>query len=174
MATHDRKLAAVRGVVEPILAGLDLELFDLELVGGGGPRTLRVTVDRAGGVDLDAITDATRAISAPLDACAELGAPYLLEVSSPGIERPLRTPEHFRRALGATVSVRHRAGGAAERLHGTLVAAGEESCTLEVDGTPVELPYDAITSARTVFDWGPAPRPASPRRPRREQEKTRS
>jgi ribosome maturation factor RimP len=174
MTKPDRQLAAVREVVEPVLASLGIELFDLALGGGAGARTLRVTVDRDGGVDLDTITEATRAISAPLDGCAELGGPYLLEVSSPGIERPLREPQHFRRALGAVVSIRHRAGPSPERVHGTLVAADDRGCTVDVDGALVELPYDAITKARTVFEWGPAPRPSSPRRPRRPQEKSRS
>jgi len=176
MASNDRQLASVRQVVEPILAALGLELFDVELVGAGKARTLRIAVDRDGGVDLDAITAATQAVSAPLDACTELPEPYLLEVSSPGVERPLRRPEHFRRAIGSTVSVRHRPDGAAVRVHGTLTAADDDACTVDVDGTPQRIAYDTITQARTVFEWGPAPRP-TPRRSsgrRRQQESTRS
>lgn len=176
MASSDRQLAAVRQAVEPVLGALGLELFDLELVGAGKARTLRIAVDRDGGVDLDAITAATQAVSAPLDACAELPEPYLLEVSSPGVERPLRRPEHFRRAIGSTVSVRHRPDGAAVRVHGTLTAADDDACTVDIDGEPQRIAYDSITQARTVFEWGPTPRP-TPRRSRgsrRQQEKTRS
>lgn len=176
MTEQDRRLAAVRSAVEGPLAALGLELFDVELTGAGKARTLRITIDRDGGVDLDAITAATQAVAAPLDACAELSGPYLLEVSSPGVERPLRRPEHFRRAIGSTVSVRHRADGAAVRVHGTLTAADDDACTVEVDGAPQRIAYDAITQARTVFEWGPAPRAASrkSRGRRRQQETTRS
>ncbi|HEX5613628.1 MAG TPA: ribosome maturation factor RimP [Acidimicrobiia bacterium] len=175
MTSDDRQLAPVRQVLEPVLAELGLELFDLELSGAGKARTLRVAVDRDGGVDLDTITAATQAVAAPLDACEQLSGPYLLEVSSPGIERPLRRPEHFARAIGATVSIRHRADGVAQRVRGTLTGADADACTVEVDGEVQRIAYDSITQARTVFEWGPAPRAPRPSRGRRrQQESTRS
>src|SRR5690348_7309227 len=96
-------VGAVALAVAPVLADLGLELFDVELTGSGRARTLRVFVDRPGavdgagsGVDLDAITAATEALSPVLDAdtrvAGVLSGPYTLEVSSPGLERPLRTP----------------------------------------------------------------------------------
>ncbi len=87
-------------------------------------------------------------------------APYALEVSSPGLERPLRRREHFVRAIGATVSVKHRiADGSVVRERGTLTAADAVQITVETDGAPQAITYDDIVQARTVFDWGPAPKP---------------
>ncbi len=148
---------SLAGAIEPVLKTLGLELFDLELTGGGSARTLRVIVDRDGGVDLDAITAATDAISPILDHHDDpaLRGPYGLEVSSPGLERPLRRPEHYRRALGATVSVKTRgAGGEARRLRGVLVAADDDHLTIESDGEREQVSYADVTQARTVFEWG--------------------
>ena len=92
----------VRAVVEPVVAAADLDLYDVELAGG----TLRVLVDRAGGVDLSVLGDVTRGVSEALDADDPLPGRYTLEVSSPGLERKLRTPEHFAAALGKQVRVR--------------------------------------------------------------------
>ena len=162
---------AVATAVEPALRALGLELFDAELSGSGRARTLRVFVDRpvedpvAGAadrpapdssVDLEAITKATEAVSAVLDtdraAAAALPGPYTLEVSSPGLERPLRTPEHFRSALGEQVSVK-RDGTARER--GTITTVDDDGIEMErPDGTTLRVPYDEITQARTVFEWG--------------------
>jgi ribosome maturation factor RimP len=159
------RVEAVRAVVEPVVVALDLEIFDLTLDG----RTLQLTVDKEGGVDLDALTTATQAVSAALDAADQQGpdlgsGSYSLEVSSPGLERPLRTPTHFRRAVGATVSVKVRPAddpGEPVRHRGVLVAADDDSCSVEVDGATVRITYDSIVTARTVFEWGPAPKPGS-------------
>ncbi|HVM64529.1 MAG TPA: ribosome maturation factor RimP [Acidimicrobiales bacterium] len=143
---------AVRRVVEPILAEQGLECFDVEYSGG----RLVVMADRPGGVDLDALTDATRAISAALDRADPVPGHYVLEVSSPGLERRLRTPEHFRRFVGTTVSV--KLAPAAEqprRLKGRLDDVTDEGIT--VDGRTVT--FADIERAHTVFEWGPAPKP---------------
>jgi len=163
------RVEAVRAVIEPVVVSLDLEVFDITIDG----RTLQLTLDRDGGVDLDALTAATQAVSAALDAAdpsgPDLGSgSYSLEVSSPGLERPLRTPAHFRRAVGATVSVKVRSvddagdgSGEPARYRGALVDAGDDACTVDVDGSPVQIAYDTIAAARTVFEWGPAPKPGS-------------
>ena len=142
----------VHELVEPILARLGLELFDVELKGP----VLRVSVDRPGGVDLDALSDATRAVSAALDADDPLPSRYTLEVSSPGLERPLRTPAHFRRFLGTTVTVKTNPDVEGERrITGPLDVADDEGIT--VAGR--HLAYSEIERARTVFEWGPTPKP---------------
>src|SRR5579862_7893977 len=108
---------AVRRVVEPLLAEQGLECFDVEYSGG----RLVVMADRPGGVDLDALTEATRAISAALDRADPVPGHYVLEVSSPGLERRLRTPDHFRGFVGTTVSVKLTPGAAEpRRLKGRL------------------------------------------------------
>ena len=95
MGQQSERLAAV---LVPVVRDLGLDLYDVELGGSARARTLRVLVDREGGVDLDAIAAATEALAPILDGDAEvarvLPGSYLLEVSSPGVERPLRTPAH--------------------------------------------------------------------------------
>lgn len=151
----------VRTLVEPVCAADDVELVDLELAGG----VLRVTVDRPGGLDLDAIAGLTRRISRLLDEDDPVPGRYTLEVSSPGLERRLRTPEHFRRAVGDEVTVRTRArGDAPRRLRGTLVDADDEGITVRPaeGGDDDTVRYDQVERARTVFEWGPAPKPGRP------------
>ena len=147
--------------IEPVLATLGLEVFDVQLSGSGRARTVRVIVDRDGGVDLDAITAASERVQPALDALDDLG-PYALEVSSPGLERPLRRPEHFRRAVGETVSVKVRdADGEVRRLRGDLVCTDESGVTVAAADTNSgeHVDFDQIIKARTVFEWGAAPKP---------------
>ncbi|MFP5318357.1 MAG: ribosome maturation factor RimP [Acidimicrobiia bacterium] len=156
----------VRVLLAPSLEQAGYELYDLEQAGSAGNAVLRVTIDKPGGVDLDAISDATRRVSAVLDQHDDLlPGRYLLEVSSPGIERPLRRPEHFRGALGATVALKTRAGtGGERRVEGVLEAAGDDGVV--VAGR--SIPYADIERARTRFDWPqPTPKPTSKGQPRR-------
>jgi len=153
----------VRALIEPLVAAQDLELFDLEQAGP----VLRVTVDKAGGVDMKAIAATTRAISRALDEHDPIAGQFTLEVSSPGLERPLRTPAHYAWAVGKQVSVKtvpnHPAG---RRLAGTVTAATDASVTVALDepaGESVTLPFDEIEKARTTFEWGPAPKPGGPK-----------
>jgi ribosome maturation factor RimP len=147
----------IAAAIEPVLATIGLELFDVELTGSGRTRILRVIVDRDGGVDLDTITAATERISPVLDSDARLSGPYALEVSSPGLERPLRRPDHFRRAVGDTVTVKCRdAAGEVRRLRGPLLVVDDDGITVQVGDTTEHVGYDEITQARTVFEWGAA------------------
>jgi ribosome maturation factor RimP len=169
------RVESLAGVIEPVLTPLDLELFDLELTGSGSGRILRVVVDREGGVDLDSITAATEAISPLLDAEGSLAGPFALEVSSPGLERPLRRPDHYRRAVGAVVSVKTRdAQGAAHRRRGVVTAADDDGFVLEVDGAPERIAYADVTQARTVFEWGAAPKPGGAKRKKKKQKKEKA
>lgn len=146
----------VRSVVEQPLSEAGFEVVDVERKGP----VLAVTVDllvgpgdqvdREGGIDIDAVTEATRLVNALLDADDLLGAQTTLEVSSPGIERPLRTPAHFRRFVGTEVAVKLRPGTEGERrLTGALEAADDEGVV--VAGR--RLAYGDIEKARTVFVW---------------------
>ena len=155
-------LARVSRLVTPILVDLHLDLYDLEFRGG----TLRVTIDTPpgseGGVNLEAIALATRLISRELDHEDPVPGRYTLEVTSPGLERQLRTPTHFQRELGKTVALRLRdiGEGGERRIQGTLVAASESDATVALDdGTERTISYAHIDRARTVFIWGPAPKP---------------
>ena len=141
------------------VAPVGLELVDVEVKSG----LVRVVVDGPDGADLSAIADATRAVSAALDAHDPLPGRYTLEVTSPGVERPLRTPAHFRRAVGETVSVRTLSGGAGERrVTGRLDSADDEGFVLqghELGPEGRRFAYAEIERARTVFEWGAAARP---------------
>jgi ribosome maturation factor RimP len=146
-------VARVQELLEPVLTAAGLELFDVELNAG----VLQVAVDRDGGVDLDTISRAATAVSAALDEADPISGRYTLEVSSPGLERPLRTPDHFRRYVGAAVTVKTRPDVEGERrVNGVIEDADDEGFT--VGGR--RLRYDQVERARTVFEWGPAPKPA--------------
>ena len=154
---------AVRAAAEPILSSLGLELVDVEIVGSGRARTLRLTIDREGGIDLDTLAEANKPLSDALDAVDAVPGPYTLELSSPGLERPLRRPAEFRRFVGTTISVKsHDPVSGARRHRGLLVDVDDGGIGIEVDGELRRFSYDAIASARTVFEWGPAPKPVGP------------
>ncbi len=144
--------------LQPVIAAARLELVDVELRSG----VLLVTVDREGGVDLEALTDANRAVSGVLDELDPIPGRYTLEVSSPGVERTLRTPAHFVKAVGETVTVKTRPQVPGDRRRrGVLVAADDHGLTLAEEGGPdggVRLAYSDIDKARTVFIWGPEPK----------------
>jgi ribosome maturation factor RimP len=167
-------------IITPIVAELGLELFDLEFTSS----TVRVTIDKAPvdgrpvPIDLSDITAVTRAVSRALDEHDPIPDRYSLEVSSPGLERSLRTPLHFERAVGQTVSIKTvPSSELARRLKGRLVRAGSvgapaaspdvdpaTSLDLELDGGEIRtVPYAELDKARTVFEWGPEPRPTKPK-----------
>jgi ribosome maturation factor RimP len=142
----------VRELVIPLLVQDGLELFDVEFSGG----RLAVLVDRPGGIDMGALTDATHKISAVLDDADPVPGRYLLEVSSPGLERTLRTPEHYRRYVGSLVSVKTKPGTEGERrFKGVLSEAGDDGFSVD----DRRLSYSDVERCHTVFEWGPTPRP---------------
>lgn len=149
-----RDAAAIVEAVEPVVAALGLELYDVEITGSGRATVVRVLVDREGGIDLDAVGAAAEAISPALDTervTRALPGPYALEVSSPGLERPLRRPDHFRRAVGSTVSVKLPG----RRVRGALVDADDDGILLVLDdGAQERVLYSEVAGARTVFEWG--------------------
>ena len=119
---------------------------------------LRVLVDKEGGADIDAISGLARAISRTLDEHDPIDGRYTLEVSTPGLERPLRTPAHFRGALGADVKVKTLPQVEGDRrVEGRISAADDDGVTItDADGGARTLRYDEIERARTVFVWGPS------------------
>lgn len=146
----------LQAAVAPVVESLGLELVDVEL----RPGLLRVVVDRQGGVDLDSVSQVTKELSGVLDSHDPMpGSRYTLEVSSPGLERPLRTPEQFARAVGEQVSVRTLpTAGLDRRIRGMLSVADADGVVLTGDGLPEDgsrIAYTDIERARTVFEWGP-------------------
>ena len=155
------------GALSPVLEARGLDLVDVEVHGA----QLTVFVDRDGGVGLDELGEATRDVSAVLDQIDPMPGRYTLSLSSPGLERRLRTPAHFLKAIGDAVTVRVHAGTAdVRRISGTLTAADETGCTVsgpEVPEGAQRIAYGDIERARTVFEWGPEPRRAKSERVKR-------
>jgi ribosome maturation factor RimP len=145
-------LERVRTVIEPLISERGLALYDLELSGG----VVRVLVETG---DLEAIAALTRAISKALDEADPIDGRYTLEVSSPGLERTLRTPAHFAGAIGAKVRIKARPDVEGDRrVEGILTAADDAQITVGDDTT---IRYDQIERARTVFEWEKTPKPGS-------------
>ena len=144
-----------------LLSSLGLELYDLELAKG----TLNVIVNKAGGVDLESLTKANRAISEWLDLNDPIPGRFTLDVSSPGLERRLRTTEHFRSARGEVVTLREqREGQPTRRLEGPLVGVTESSVTLDDKSVgEVQVAISSVERARTVFQWGGEAKPSPSR-----------
>jgi ribosome maturation factor RimP len=175
--TDSPVLQRVRELVEPIASDLDLDLYDLEQRGG----TLRVTIDTPpgsdGGVDLDKLALATRLISREMDHHDPMPGRYTLEVTSPGVERTLRTPAHFQREIGKTINVRLADVDAEQRrFDGVLVAADDTTATLRMDDDLTErvVQLADIDRARTVFVWGPQPKPGGKGAPKKKQQKNKT
>ena len=142
-------------VVRPVVEGQGLELVDVTFRREAGRRVLRVIIDRDGGIDLDTIAQTSERISRRLDVEGYRPGPYTLEVSSPGLERPLKTSQDFARQVGNKVKVRtHQPVDGARKHLGTLLAATEEALTIDTDGGERIVPLDVIASARSVFEWG--------------------
>ncbi len=146
-----------------LLRPLGLDLYDLEFSAG----TLHVTVNSSEPLDVERLSDATRTLSRWLDEHDPIEGRYVLDVSSPGLERRLRTPEHFSSAVGEVVTLRQRRSGEpTRRLQGVLRSAN--ATTLSIDDTTLgllDVPLDDIERARTVFEWGPAPKPTGAKTP---------
>ena len=144
MATTDR----VRAIVLPLAEERGLDLYDVEQ----HQVTLRVLVSKEGGIDIGALTELSRSISRALDDADPVAGKYTLEVSSPGLERPLRRPDHFTGAVN-------------DRVTGVLIAADDEGITVrpdeDLDGEERRLGYDEIAAARTLFDWGTTTKPTT-------------
>jgi ribosome maturation factor RimP len=146
------KAAELENFLAETCAALHLDLYDVEL----RTTTLAVTVDRPGGLDLDAVADVARVLSAALDEREEI-APvnhYELEVSSPGLERRLRKPQHYEAARGGEIALRLLPGVSGQRrFEATLLSSDETGIEVRVNGAGRHIAYSEIERARTIFDW---------------------
>ncbi|WP_108719637.1 ribosome maturation factor RimP [Miniimonas sp. S16] len=149
--TLDRRIGAV---VEPVVRLHDLALEAVEVRSVGKRRLVRVVLDLAdgpGSLGSDLLGEASRAISAALDEHDVIPGAYTLEVTTPGVERPLTTPRHYRRAEGRLVTARRTAAaiadGAPRSVTGRVVGADETGVTLRVDGSDAVVPYSTIENA---------------------------
>lgn len=145
-------------VLEPYLAAERLELDDLEVVGSGQGRVLRVVVDGEG-VDIGRLADVSRGISRLLDADSDLDDPYQLEVTSPGLERKLRRPAHYAKSVGREVVAKTKQGEQKRTVRGVITDANDRTFTVEADEGVVVLDFEDVLTAKTVFRWEKAPKP---------------
>jgi ribosome maturation factor RimP len=142
-------------LIRPVVERAGLELVDVTFGREHGRRVLRVIVDREGGVDLETISSVSERVSRRLDVEGFDPGAYQLEVSSPGIERPLRSPREFARAIGRQVRIRTREPiDGSRHLLGALVAADDEAIVVATSGGEHRVPLAEVSSARTVADWG--------------------
>ena len=164
-------MGAEEQIVEALLPAVraaGLEIWDVERAGA----SVRVLVERPGGIDLDSISQLSAAVSAILDQRDDLvpAGRYLLEVSSPGLERRLRYPAHFARYVGEEVTVKTiEPFDGTRRLSGTLTAATDEGITISAGATPNEagelsIPLQSIERANAVFSWGQLPKGRQPKK----------
>ncbi|MGH2658333.1 MAG: ribosome maturation factor RimP [Actinomycetota bacterium] len=143
-------------LVRPVVESAGLELWEVTFRKEAGRMVLRVTVDRDGGIDVDTISEMSERLSRRLDLEDFGRGRYQLEVSSPGLERPLRLPRHFQRSVGEQVKVKTVEPIAGSKIHtGALVSADAEAIVIATDGGELRAPYANVASARTVFEWGP-------------------
>lgn len=149
-------LEEVRDLAESITRRRSLRLWDVEMGGQPGRATVRVLVDGEGeGIDLDTVAEVAEELSRALDLRDPIQGRYTLEVSSPGLERNLKSAEHFRSSVGKQVVVKtkEKLVGNSHRVEGTVAEALDDQVRLEADGGSFVIPYDAIKAARTVFEW---------------------
>jgi ribosome maturation factor RimP len=142
-------------LLQPVIEGLGYDLWELEYAPGRGNAVLRIYIDTASheGITVDDCERASRAVSEVLDATDPIPGNYTLEMSSPGIERPLRTARHFAPYAGETVQVEMvHLVDERRRFKGRLVAAGAETIEVEVDGRQHVLPIAGIRKAHLAPD----------------------
>jgi len=155
----DPVLDTVRELLGPLLVERDLSLYDVERNGA----VLRITVDRVGGIDLDTLAAVNRDLGDVLDTEDPIAVPYTLEVSSPGLERKLRTELHWSGAVGDRVRVKlRREIDGRRRFEGIVIGVTEGVAAVDSDGVTVGVDLGTVDKATTVFVWSPQPKPSGP------------
>lgn len=141
-------------MAEPIAENIGCYIYDVEYVKEGGLYFLRVFADKDGGIDLDACEEISRALSEVLDEKDPIKQNYYLEVSSPGIERKLKTKEHFERYIGETIDIGlYKAVGGSKQLTGVLKGFKDGVIELEVGGDRHEILQKETTFVKLHFDF---------------------
>jgi ribosome maturation factor RimP len=150
------------GLLEPAVAAMGMDLEDIKITAAGRRRLLRIVVDADGGVSLDDMALVSRELSATLDRAAAMGeASYTLEVSSPGVDRPLTEPKHWRRAVGRVVSAPLQsqpgtsATAPAATVTGRVAGADSSGVRIDVDGASREFGYSELGPGRIQIEFAP-------------------
>ena len=135
----------------PVVTAAGYDLEDVSVTAAGRRSVVRVVVDRDGGLDLDAVAEVSRAVSTELDRVEVMGeAAYVLEVTSPGVDRPLTQERHWRRATGRLVRVGITDVGT---VTGRIVAADEDKVSLDVDGEARTYAYGDLGAGRVEVEF---------------------
>lgn len=143
----------VREALQPVVQDAGFDLEDVSVTAAGRRSVVRVIVDRDGGVDLDAVAEISRVVSDVLDADDVTGnAPFTLEVTSPGVDRPLTQPRHWRRNAGRLVQTTV----AGDTLTGRVVAADDTAVTLDVDGAERVVGYPDLGAGKVQVEFNRA------------------
>jgi ribosome maturation factor RimP len=163
---QDPATARLAGWIEPVVAGAGYDLEELVVTPAGRRSVVRVVIDRDEGVSLDDVAEVSRAVSEVLDRNdGDLGrAPYVLEVTSPGVDRPLTEPRHWRRNAGRLVTVTVGPAGSAEQVTGRVTAVDDAGVTLAVEKpgkpgakrkppTPRQVPWAQLGAGRVQVEF---------------------
>jgi ribosome maturation factor RimP len=144
--------AVIDDLVSPIVLALDLELWGCELVRQGKYSLIRVYIDRESGVDISDCEKVSRQVSAVFDVEEPITEEYTLEVSSPGLERPLFRLEQFRKYVGSIIQLRmKKPQDGRKKFKGDLVQVDDESIVLSIDGGEIEFQYTDIDKANLIY-----------------------
>ncbi len=174
-----RLAETVIGILEQPLADEGFELLDVRVFRGGGRLTLRVYLDRPGGVSVDDCAVASRSIGLLLEEADPVAEAYVLEVSSPGVRRPLRTPAHYAAAVGQDVVLRLDPASGRDRLRGRLVSSDAERLVLDVVSgeerrhTELTVPLARVREANLDPEFDAAALIRADRRRRKEERRRR-
>ena len=148
-------IAAVSDAVAPVIEELNLELVEVQFRPEAGGWVLRVIIDSESGITLDDCSAVSRAVSDLLDVEDVVDHAYRLEVSSPGLDRPLHNVRDFQRCKGrkAKVTTRKAMGSLGSVLVGVIDAADDNTVTLVVDGEKVDIPLALVAKAKLVVEF---------------------
>jgi len=141
---------SLKSIILPVLDQMGIDLVDLELHGSGNRTILRVFVDQEGGITLQRCANASRAIADILDRKDPIPSRYVLEVSSPGLNRPLTTERDFKRHVGKTVNIRYRKDDREERVEGAITQVSDSTVIIESNERPNEIKLTDIVLAKLV------------------------
>ncbi len=152
MATAtDDPADALRTAIGDLVAAHDVELLEVEVKGPRNRRIVRLVADAPDGLDIETIATISREVGPVADDLVD--GSYTLEVSSPGVDRPLTTVGQFARNVGREVEVRHRRGDTDTQTTGTIAAVDQAVLVLDVGTDRVEIPFDEVFEGRIVLPW---------------------
>lgn len=142
--------ARVREVVEPVVTASGCDLEDVVVRRAGSRELVLVVVDRDGGISLDDVAAVSRQCSEALDTADVLNAAYVLEVTSPGVDRPLTLPRHWRRNVSRLVKAKRSDGTS---FTGRVTAADDAVVAFDVDGKPLAVPVADLVEGRVQVEF---------------------